>query len=100
MIENHPDFKDNQAMKDELLEDIKDVAKSIWISIQNKKMKDIKYLQDLKNSGKKEKECDKFFEYISSIFELEVEKYLLSMEITIKFYLSKYGLLNDIIWNI
>ena len=96
MIENHPDFKDNQAMKDELLEDIKDVAKSIWISIQNKKMKDIKYLQDLKNSGKKEKECDKFFEYISSIFELEVEKYLLSMEITIKFYLSKYGLLNDI----
>ena len=96
MIENHPDFKENQAMKDELLEDIKDVAKSIWINIQNKKMKDIKYLQDLKNSGKKEKECDKFFEYISSIFGLEVEKYLISMEITIKFYLSKYGLLNNI----
>ena len=96
MVNNHPEFKGNQNIMDELLEDIKDVSKSIWINIQNKKIKDIKYLQDLKNSGKKEKECDKFFEYISSLFELEVEKYLISMEITIKYYLSKFGLLNNI----
>ena len=96
MIENHPDLKDNQIIINELLDNIKDVAKSIWINIQNKKTKDIKYLQDLKNSGKKEKECDKFFEYIYHLFELEIEKYLITMEITIKYYLSKYGLLNNI----
>ena len=96
IIENHPEFKDNQIIIDEFLGDIKDVAKSIWINIQNKKIKDIKYLQDLKNSGVKERECDKYFEYISSLFELEVEKYLITMDITIKYYLSKFGLLNDI----
>ena len=96
MINNHQDLKDNQIILDELLEDIKDVAKSLWISIQTKKIKDIKYLNDLKNSGKKERECDKFFEYISSLFDLEVEKYLITIETIIKYYLSKFGLLNDI----
>ena len=96
IIENHPKFNDDKLIIDELSENIKDVSKSIWINIQNKKLKDIKYLEDLKNSGKKEKECDIFFEYISSIFELEVEKYLLCNEIIIKHYLSKFGLLNNI----
>ena len=96
IIKNYPDFRRRQKILDELSEDIKDVAKSIWIYIQNKKIKDIKYLEDLKNSGKKEKECDKFFDYISIIFELEVEKYLLSIEIIIKYYLSTFGILNDI----
>ena len=96
IIKKYPDFKKRQKIIDELSEDIKDVAKSIWINIQGKKMKDIKYLEDLKNSGKKEKECDKFFDYISIIYELEVKKYLLSIEIIIKYYLSKFGILNDI----
>ena len=96
IIKKYPDFMKKQKIIDELSEDIKDVAKSIWISIQGKKLKDIKYLEDLKNSGKKEKECDKFFDYISIIFELEIKKYLLSIEIIIKYYLSKFGMLNDI----
>ena len=96
LIANHPEFKNNQITNEQLSEDIKDVSKSIWINIQNKKVKDIKYLGDIKSLGKKEKECDKFFEYISSLFELEVEKYLLTIETIIKFYLSKLGLLNNI----
>ena len=96
IVINHPEFKNEQLTIDQLSEDIKDVAKSIWINVQNKKIKDIKYLNNLKSLRKKEKECDRFFEYISSIFELEVEKYLLTIETIIKFYLSKFGLLNNI----
>ena len=63
LIANHPEFKNNQITNEQLSEDIKDVSKSIWINIQNKKVKDIKYLRDIKSLGKKQKECDKFFEY-------------------------------------
>ena len=96
LVENHPEFKNEQIIIEQLSEDIKNVGKSIWINIQNKKIKDIQYLNEFKSLKKKEKECDKFFEYISPIFALEVEKYLLTIEIIIKFYLSKLGLLNNI----
>ena len=95
-FENNPEFTEDSSAKLEFSENIKDVAKSIWLNIQNKKIKDIKYLHEIKGSGKAEKECNKFFEYISSVFELEIEKYLISIEIIIKYYLSKFGLLSDI----
>ena len=50
----------------------------------------------MKNSGKKEKEINNFLEYTILIFESEVKKYLLRCEIIIKYYLSKYGFLNNI----
>ena len=96
IVANHPEFKKEQLAMEQILEDIKDVAKSIWINVQNKKIRDIKYLNNIKSLRKKEKECDRFFEYICSIFEIEVEKYLLTIEIIIKFYLSKFGLLDNI----
>ena len=96
LLENHPEIKNSPMVYSELSEDIKDVTKSIWVNIQNKKNNDVKYLQDIKNSGKKEGEINKFWEYIILIFESEVKKYLIICEIIIKYYLSKIGLLNNI----
>ena len=97
LLENHPEIKNNPTVYNELSEDIKDVTKSIWVNIQNKKNNDVKYLQDLKNSGVRENEIDAFWEYIVLIFEAEVQKYLIICEIIIRYYLSKYGsLFNNI----
>ena len=96
LLENHPEIKNNPIVYNELTEDIKDVTKSIWVNIQNKKSNDVKYLQEIKNSGKKEEEINKFIEYIILIFESEIEKYLIICETIIKYYLSKYNLFNTI----
>ena len=97
LLEEHPEVKNIPAVYNELSENIKDVIKSIWVKIQSKKNTDVKYLHDLKNLGKKEKEINTFWEYIILIFDLEVKKYLTICEIIIKYYLIKIGLFNNIV---
>ena len=94
LLEEHPEVKNIPAVYNELSENIKDVIKSIWVKIQSKKNTDVKFLQDLKSLGKKEKEINKFWEYIILIFESEIKKYLTICEIIIKYYLKKHGLFN------
>ena len=96
LLENHPEVKNIPRVYNELSEDIKDVTKSIWVNIQNKKNNDVKYLQEIKDSGIKDNEINQFWEYIVLVFESEVQKYLIICETIIKYYLSLTGLLNNI----
>ena len=96
LLENYPEFKNNPTVYNELSENIKDVNKSIWVNIQNKKNNDVKYLQEIKNSEKRYNEINQFWEYIILLFESEVQKYLKISEVIIKYYLSLTGLLNNI----
>ena len=96
LLENYPEFKNNPTVYNELSENIKDVNKSIWVNIQNKKNNDVKYLKEIKNSEKRHHEINQFWEYIILLFESEVQKYLKISEVIIKYYLSLTGLLNNI----
>ena len=97
IINNHPDLLNNPKVYNELLNDIEDVGKSIWINIQNKKNEDVKYLKDIKETDKLNNELQKFWEHIILVFESEVKKYLITCEIIIKYYLNKIGLLGNIL---
>ena len=87
----------NKKIHDELMQDILRVNNSIWVKVQMKKKDDINYLEEIKNSGQKEKYLNKFMELILKIYEVEIEKYLLKNEIIIKYYLDKVGLLANIL---
>ena len=100
IVNSKPHLLKNKKVIDNLLNDIEDVAKSIWIKIQNKKNDDIKYLTDLKESKKLNFELEKFWEFALKIIENEVKKYLTTCEITIKYYLNLVGFLPEIIANI
>ena len=97
IINNHPNLLNNPKVYNELMNDIEDVGKSIWLNIQNKKNEDVKYLKDIKETGKLDNELQKFWEYIIIVFESEVKKYLVTCEIIIKYYLNKIGLLGNIL---
>ena len=100
IVNSKPHLLNNKRVTDELLKDIEDVAKSIWINIQSKKNDDIKYLTDLKESKKLNLELEKFWEFALKIFENEVKKYLITCEIIIKYYLNLIGYLPEIISNV
>ena len=100
IIDNQPSLLQNKRIIDELLNDIEDIAKSLWLMIQNKKNEDIKYLLDIKENKKLNGELEKFWEYVMKIVENEVKKYLITCEIIIKYYLNEIGYLPEIIKNI
>ena len=100
IVNSRPHLLNNKKITDELLKDIEDVAKSIWVNIQNKKNEDIKYLTDLKESKKLNIELEKFWEFALKIIENEVKKYLITCEIIIKHYLNLIGYLPEIIQSI
>ena len=81
IITTKPLLLENQKVIDELHNDIEDVAKSIWLIIQNKKNEDIKYLTDLKENKILNSEVEKFWEFALKIVENEVKKYLVTCEI-------------------
>ena len=99
IITTKPLLLQNQKVIDELTSDIEDVAKSIWLNIQNKKNEDIKYLTDLKENKKLNGEVEKFWEFALKIIENEVKKYLVTCEIIIKYYLNQIGYLPEILEN-
>jgi hypothetical protein len=96
-MNNHPNLLNNPKVYNELMNDIEDVGKSIWLNIQNKKNEDVKYLKDIRETDKLDNELQKFWEYIIIVFESEVKKYLITCEIIIKYYLNKIGLLGNIL---
>ena len=79
------------------MEDILNVNNSIWVKVQMKKKDDINYLEEIKNSGQKEKYINAFMTLVMKIYEIELEKYLLKNEIIIKYFLNKVGLLSNIL---
>ena len=87
----------NKKIHDELMQDILRVNNSIWVKVQMKKKDDIIYLEEIKNSGQKEKYLNKFMDLILKIYEVEIEKYLLKNEIIMKYFLDKVGLLANIL---
>ena len=97
IMNNHPNLLNNPKVYNELMNDIEDVGKSIWLNIQNKKNEDVKYLKDIRETDKLDNELQKFWEYIIIVFESEVKKYLITCEIIIKYYLNKIGLLGNIL---
>ena len=99
IINTQPNLLKNQKVIDELSNDIEDVAKSIWLNIQNKKNEDIKYLNDLKENNTLNGELEKFWDFALKIFEIEVKKYLITCEIIIKYYLNQIGYLPEILDN-
>ena len=76
-MEESPALTKNQKIYDELMEDILNVNNSIWVKVQMKKKDDINYLEDIKNSGQKEKYINAFMTLVMKIYEIELEKYLL-----------------------
>ena len=99
IITTKPLLLENQKVIDELHNDIEDVAKSIWLIIQNKKNEDIKYLTDLKENKILNSEVEKFWEFALKIVENEVKKYLVTCEIIIKYYLNQTGYLSELLEN-
>ena len=97
IMNNHPNLLNNPKVYNELMNDIEDVGKSIWLNIQNKKNEDVKYLKDIRETDKIDNELKKFWEYVIIVFESEVKKYLITCEIIIKYYLHKIGLLGNIL---
>ena len=97
IINNHQDLINNPKVYNELLENIEDIGKSIWLYIQSKKNEDIQYLKNMKENEKLENELKKFIEFSLLIIEAEVKKYLVTCEIIIKYYLNQTGLLSNII---
>ena len=97
IINNHKELLNNPKVYNELMDDIEDVSKSIWLNIQNKKNEDVIYLKNAKETDKLENELKKFWEYIIILIEAEVKKYLTTCEIIIKYYLNKTGLLGNIL---
>ena len=97
MLINNPNLLENETIYNDLSSDIEDVGKSIWIKIQAKKNEDIEYLHNIKNDGKLENELQKIWEFIIYIFEKEVQRYLVTCEIIIKYYLNQTGILPSII---
>ena len=96
LFKMHPELKNNKIAKDDLMNDIANVNNSIWVKVQTKKLENIKYLENIKTNGEKEKRINKFIEQALKILEIEIEKYLIKCEIIIKYYLNKVGLLSDI----
>ena len=96
IINNHKNLLNNPKVYNDLLEDIENVGKSIWLNIQNKKNEDVKYLNNSKAEGRLNNELLKFWEYSLLIIEAEVKKYLINCEIIIKYYLNQTGLLGNI----
>ena len=92
----YPNLKQNKIVYNELLDDISNVNNSIWVKIQTKKNENIKYLEKVKNSGEMENNILNFIQKILSIFEIEIEKYLVFCDAVIKYYLSKVNILSDI----
>ena len=78
------------------MDDIGNVNNSIWVKVQTKKIENIKYLENIKTNGEKEKKIHKFIDQAIKIFEVEIERYLIKCEIILKYYLNKVGLLSDI----
>ena len=78
------------------MNDIANVNNSIWVKVQTKKNENIKYLENIKTNGEKEKKKNKFIEQALKIIEIEIEKYLIKCQILLKYYLNKVGLLSDI----
>ena len=97
IIDNHPDLLNNPKVYNVLKEDIDDVGKSIWLKIQDKKNEDVQYLKNLKETKKVDYELQKFWEFILTVIEAEVKKYLVTCEIIIKYYLNQTGLLSNIL---
>ena len=94
---NHHNLFNNPKVYNELLSDIEDVGKSVWLKIQNKKNEDVNYLKNIKDTSKLDSELQKFWEFILYIIEAEVKKYLITCEIIIKYYLNQTGLLINIL---
>ena len=97
IINNHSNLLNNPKVYNELMEDIEDVGKSIWLNIQNKKNEDVQYLKNVKETGKLDNELQKFWEFSLIVIEAEVKKYLITCEIIIKYYLNQTGLLGNIL---
>ena len=97
LLNKHPDYLNNPKIYNNLMEDIEDTGKSLWLNIQKKKNEDVKYLQELKEIGKLDKELEKFWEFILIVIEAEAKKYLFTCEIIIKYYLNQTGLLGNIL---
>ena len=87
----------NQKVYEELLEDISSVNNSIWVNVQTKKKEDVNYLEKIKNNGQKEKYVNQFMNMVIKIYQIEIEKYLNKVEIILKYYLNKVGLLSNIL---
>ena len=98
-MSTQPHLLKSEKIVDDLLNNIEDVAKSIWLTIQNKKNEDIKWLNDIKGNGKINLELKKFWEFVLKVIENEVNKYLITCEIIIKYYLNLSGYLSDILEN-
>ena len=99
IMNTQPHLLKSEKIVDDLLNNIEDVAKSIWLTIQNKKNEDIKWLNDIKGNGKINLELKKFWEFVLKVIENEVNKYLITCEIIIKYYLNLSGYLSDILEN-
>ena len=96
LFKMHPELKNNKGANEDLMNDIANVNNSIWVKVQTKKIENIKYLENIKTNGEKEKKIIKFIEQALKIIEIEIEKYLIKCEIILKYYLNKVGLLSDI----
>ena len=92
----HPELKKNKIVYEDLMNDIGNVNNSIWVRVQTKKNENIKYLDNIKTNGEKEKKIYKFIDQALKIFEVEIERYLIKCEMILKYYLNKVGLLSDI----
>ena len=69
IINNHSNLLNNPKVYNELMEDIEDVGKSIWLNIQNKKNEDVQYLKNVKETGKLDNELQKFWEFSLIVIE-------------------------------
>ena len=93
----HPDLRQNEIVYNELMNDITDVKNSIWVSMQTKKKENVKYLQDIKNENVMQQEADSFWQFLTNIIEIEINRYLTFCEIILKYYLSKIGIVYEIL---
>ena len=91
----HPSLRTNDIVFNELMDDITDVKNSLWVYIQTKKKENVQFLQDIKNENKLQKEDENFWLFLINIIEIEVNKYLIFIEIIIKYYLSKIGIIYE-----
>ena len=93
----HPDLRQNEIVYNELMNDITDVKNSIWVSMQTKKKENVKFLQDIKNENVIQQEEDNFWLFLTNIIEIEINRYLTFCEIILKYYLSKIGIIYEIL---
>ena len=93
----HPDLRQNEIVYNELMNDITDVKNSIWVSMQTKKKENVQYLQDIKNENVIQHEDESFWLFLTNIIEIEINRYLTFCEIILKYYLSKIGIVYEVL---